>query len=207
VNGKCISASWAGLLTIGQGPYTVVQAFWKQPTTPTLVPELYAATGIWVGLGGGKSGDAVPVQVGTLMTTGPEGWCSFKPCYSAVYETPATGRAVTIPGFKIRPGDTMAALVDYVHDDFQMYLTDVTTGQRWSSGTIHKNYSLDTAEIAVELPKSIIPEPAYGLAPFKSVQFYNLGIRGSYALQMVSGNRTLVSTSLPSVIVTYHHSS
>jgi hypothetical protein len=52
---------------------------WKQPPTRTVVPELYAATGIWAGIGGGKSGDAVPVQIGTLMTTGPEGWCSFKP--------------------------------------------------------------------------------------------------------------------------------
>jgi hypothetical protein len=71
------------------------------------------------------------VQVGTLMTTGLFGLTpSLKPDYSAFYETPSTGGGVTIPGFKVRAGDTMAALVDYVHGGFQMYLTDVTTGQK-----------------------------------------------------------------------------
>ena len=123
--------------SIGSESYTVAQAWWKQPATRTLVPELYAATGIWVGIGGGKSGDAVAGAGRHSDDHRPGGMVLFKPCYSAVYETPATGRAVTIKGFKVRPGDTMAALVDYVHGGFQMYLLDHTTGQRWSSGVIH----------------------------------------------------------------------
>jgi len=54
VNGKCISANWSGLLAIGNGSYTVVQAYWKQPSTPALFGHLYEATSIWVGLGGGR---------------------------------------------------------------------------------------------------------------------------------------------------------
>lgn len=208
VNGKCISANWAGLLAIGKGSYTVVQAWWKQPATPTLFGHLYEATSIWVGLGGGRQGEAPPVQVGTVMTTGFFGLTSsLKPDYGAFYETPSTGGGVGIAGFKVHPGDTMAALVYYVHGGFQMYLTDVTTGQRWSSGTIHGNYSHDTAEAIVEAPAYDNGKRIYDLAPFGSVRFYNLGIGGVYALQMVRGNRTLASTSLPSVVVTYHHSS
>jgi hypothetical protein len=212
VNGKCVSATWAGLLAIGNGPYTGVITYWKQPATSALVPLEYAATGIWVGIGGGAQGDAVPVQVGTLMSTGLQavgfgtGQCALPPCYSAVWETPATGRAVTISGFTVHPGDEMAASVVY-NGGFDLNLSDITTGQNWSSLDIQGNYSRDTAEIAVELPaNSVTPAPLYGLAPFGSVQFTNIDIGGVYALQMVSGNRTLVSMSLPTPIATYHYS-
>jgi peptidase A4-like protein len=170
--------------------------------------ERLSATSIWVGIGGGKQGEAAPVQVGTVMTTGFFGLTSsFKPDYSAIYETPSTGGAVPISGFNVHPGDTMAAIVDYIHGGFQMYLTDVTTGQRCTSGVIHGNYPTDTAEAIVEAPAYDSGKRFYDLAPFGSVHFYNLGIGGVYALQMVRGDGTLVSTSLPSVVVTYHKSS
>jgi hypothetical protein len=208
VNGKCISANWSGLLAIGNGSYTVVQAYWKQPSTPALFGHLYEATSIWVGLGGGRQGEPAPVQVGTIMTTGFFGLTpSLKPDYSAFYETPSTGGAVGISGFNVHPGDTMAALVASVHGAFHIYLTDVTTGQRWSSGAIHGNFAYDTAEAIVEAPAYDNGKRFYDLAPFGSVKFYNLGIGGVYALQMVRGNTTLASTSLPSVVITYHHSS
>jgi peptidase A4-like protein len=208
VNGKCISANWSGLLAIGNGSYTVVQAYWKQPSTPALFGHLYEATSIWVGLGGGRQGEPAPAQVGTIMTTGFFGLTpSLKPDYSAFYETPSTGGAVGISGFNVHPGDTMAALVAYVHGAFHIYLTDVTTGQRWSSGAIRGNFAYDTAEAIVEAPAYDNGKRFYDLAPFGSVKFYNLGIGGVYALQMVRGNTTLASTSLPSVVITYHHSS
>jgi Peptidase A4 family len=212
VNGKCISGNWAGLLAIGQGPYTAVIAYWKQPATSALVPLLYAATSIWVGLGGGASGDPVPVQVGTLMTTGPDAVkdCALPPCYEAVYETPDTNKAVPISNFTVHSGDEMAATVVVNDGDYSLTLDDMTTGQIWSSPDIFGNWPLNTAEIVVELPSdstSILPD-TYGLAPFKSVQFTNIYIGGVYALQLVDPNdgRTLVSESLPSTIATYHYS-
>ena len=57
-----------------------------------------------------------------------------------------------------------------------------TTGQRWTSGVIHGNYSADTAEVIVEAPAYDYGKRFYDLAPFGSVQFYNLGIGGVYAL-------------------------
>jgi hypothetical protein len=50
-----------------------------------------------------------------------------------------------------------------------MYLTDVTTGQRWSSGIIHENYSSDTAEAIVEAPAYDHGKRIYDLAPYGSV--------------------------------------
>jgi hypothetical protein len=215
VNAQCISENYAGLLAIGYGPYSIAEASWQQPATSALVPLGYGGTGIWVGIGGASTNDtAPPVQIGTMMSTGLQavgigtGQCALPPCYSAVWETPATSKAVTIPGFAVHPGDEMTASVKYGNSGFQMTLLDSTTGKSWSSPVIKGNYSRDTAEVIVELPDVSFPAFPFGVAPFGSVQFTHVQIGGLYAVQMVgpNGSPTLVSTSLPSEIVTFQNS-
>ncbi len=212
LNGKCISANWAGYLAIGYGPYNKVEAGWTQPSTPASAGGLYSATSIWIGIGGGKQGDAAPVQVGTLMTNGVFGRnIHGQPVYSAVYETPATGGEVTISGFTVKPGDSMYAEVSYQDSSFEMFLWDYTSGKGWSSGLIQTNYSRDTAEIIVEAPAYDNGNLFYDLAPFSNVKFTIATLGGAYALQMVrtNKNRTLVSMSAPSGCcsgtATYHY--
>jgi Peptidase A4 family len=206
VNSQCISASWAGLLAIGAGHYNEVIAYWKQPST-TVSYGTYEATSVWVGLGGGATGDPIPVQVGTVMTTGLLGLTtSLQPHYYGVYETPATGGAVTINNFTPKPGDQMAASIVY-NGGYDLNLYDITTGQNWSLLDVKGNWPLNTAEAIVEAPAYDSGKLFYPLAPFKTVQFTNLYIGGVYSLQMVRNGRTIVSTALPSAVVTYHYSS
>jgi Peptidase A4 family len=204
VNGECVSANWAGLLAIGYGPYSSVIAYWIQPSTPVSNGN-YEATAIWVGIGGGASGDPVPVQVGTFTATGPLGVAQG---YSAVYQDPDTGgNDVTISGFAVHPGDEMAASVVDNDGDYSLNLDDMTTGQIWSKLDIYGNWPPNTAEIIVEAPAYGYGHLFYDLTQFGSVQFTNVSIGGVYAVQMVRGNRTLVSMALPSLIATYHYSS
>jgi peptidase A4-like protein len=207
VNSQCITQNWAGLLAIGSGPYSEVIAYWKQPST-TVSYGAYEATSVWVGLGGGAAGDPIPVQVGTVMTTGLLGLTtSLKPHYYGVYETPATGGAITISNFTVNPGDQMAASILYIYGGYNLLLDDITTGHYWSPSSIQGNWPLNTAEAIVEAPAYDNGKLFYPLAPFGTVQFTNLYIGGVYALQMVRNGRTLVSTALPSAVVTYHYSS
>ncbi|HYZ56915.1 MAG TPA: G1 family glutamic endopeptidase [Streptosporangiaceae bacterium] len=211
-HGKCVSANWAGYLAIGHGSYNTVKAGWTQPATPSSAGGRYSVTSIWVGIGGGRQGDTIPVQVGTLMTNGSLARnLHGHPLYSAFYETPATSGAVTISGFTVRAGDDMAAEVEYLNGSFQMFLWDYTSGSHWSSGNIQGNYSRDTAEVIVEAPANV--SGLYDLAPFGSVQFNDVNLGQMYALTMMRGSehRTLISVSRPSgccsFTATYHYSS
>jgi Peptidase A4 family len=201
VNGQCISANWAGLLAIGQGPYNHVGAVWYQPA-PTSSVIGYHATAIWVGIGGVTKGDGL-VQVGTQLADSV-----FGPAYTLVYQTPATGgQEVTVSGYTIQPGDEMDATVLYQNGGYQMYMVDYTAGWYWDSPVFKGNYPRATEEVILEAPAYDYGNLFYPLVPFSSVQFFSVTIGGLYALQMVRNNRTLVSTSLPSLVTTYHYSS
>lgn len=221
-NGECQSGTWAGYLAIGHGPYSKVSAAWMQPAIQPSAGASTYATGIWVGIGGGSTVNPVPVQVGTLMTSGPFAFLQTLGCsgYCAIYETPGTGHVylsscVPIEGggattpCKVSADDDMYAEVDYLNGSFKMLLADYTANWSWRSGVIQGNYPRDTAEVIVEAPAH--GKSSYDLAPFSPVQFNGVNLGLAYGLTMVNGGRTLASVSAPSgccsFTATFHSSS
>jgi peptidase A4-like protein len=158
------SSNWAGYAVSG-ATFTDVKGTWVQPAvTCAAAGSTYAA--FWVGLGGMVDNN------GGLEQTGTESDCEDgMPSYRAWYELlPAA--AVTVP-VAIAPGDTVSAEVSADGAVATLTLTDVTTGQTFSTQATPATLDTSSAEWIAEAPSRCFGSHCLPLrlANFGTVQF------------------------------------
>ena len=158
------SSNWAGYVVSAPGAsFSDIKGTWIEPTANCTGTT--AASAFWIGLGGAAQSSAGLEQIGSSADCQ-----SGRPSYYAWYEIlPAA--SVTLP-VRISPGDTISA--EFAANDitFIFTLSDVTTGETYSTTTTVDNPAVDSAEWIAEAPSicaskcRILP-----LANFGSVGF------------------------------------
>jgi Peptidase A4 family len=136
------STNWSGYAAQGT-TFTNVQGTWVQPAvTCPAGASTYSA--FWVGLGGFTGG-------GGLEQIGTESNCLLgRPEYTAWYEfLPAPSTPI---GMTISAGDTVSAQVSLDGDVVTMTLTDVTTGETFSTQDTPDLLDVSSAEWIAEAP-------------------------------------------------------
>jgi hypothetical protein len=153
------SENWAGYIVQGvSGAVSDVSAQWIVPSVTCGSDKTYAA--IWIGIDG--SSDRTVEQIGTEQDC-ENGQALYYPWFE-MYPRPPSN-LLKLP---IEPGHVMKAEVKYTgSDQFTMTLTDVTTGQNFSTTRTDRGARRRSAEWIVEAPASrhILP-----LANFDTVQ-------------------------------------
>jgi hypothetical protein len=166
VHSSASSSNWAGYAVSGS-TFTDVKGTWVQPaaTCTTTATSSYAA--FWVGLGGFAGGD------GGLEQTGTESDCrSGQPVYDAWYELLPDG-SVHVP-LDISAGDTISAEVGIDGAVVTLTLTDVTTGQTFSTQATPSILDDSSAEWIAEAPSQCFSADRCSqlpLANFGTVEF------------------------------------
>jgi Peptidase A4 family len=158
------SSNWAGYAVSGAS-FTDVKGTWVQPAvTCPATGSTYAA--FWVGLGGFAGGD------GGLEQTGTEADCrDGQAFYRAWYEIlPAA--SVDVP-VGIAPGDKVSAEVGVDGPVATLTLTDVTTGQTFTTQATPSVLDTASAEWIAEAPSRCFGSRCITLplANFGTVQF------------------------------------
>jgi hypothetical protein len=158
------SSNWAGYAVSG-ATFTDVKRTWVQPAVACpSAPPAYAA--FWVGLGGAAGGD------GGLEQTGTEADCEGgQASYHAWYEIlPAA--SVNVP-VTITPGDTVSAEVSVDGPVATLTLTDVTTGETFTTQSTPSVLDTASAEWIAEAPSRCFGSRCLTLqlANFGTVQF------------------------------------
>ena len=140
--------NWAGYVQDGTaGEFTAIKDKWKVPTvsnTQKKATKDYYAQQI-VGIGGYGS-DSTLIEAGTETD-----YINGKAVYEAFAEDSSMGESV-FPGITIHPGDVVTALVEeYTTNDWEMAVTDVTTGV---TGDLNTGYSSsgESAEVVLDRP-------------------------------------------------------
>ncbi len=165
VHAAAASSNWAGYAVTGS-TFTDVKGTWVQPAlTCPATGSSYAA--FWVGLGG-ETGN------GGLEQTGTEADCqNGRVSYSSWYETLPDG-SVQVP-VTVTPGDTVSAEVaaDTTAGTATLTLTDVTTGQTFTTTTTPSILDTSSAEWIAEAPSQCLGSRCLQLplANFGTVQF------------------------------------
>jgi hypothetical protein len=160
------SSNWAGYAVTGSS-FTDVRGTWVQPavTCPVTPTATYAS--FWVGLGGMSGGNGGLEQIGT------ESDCRFgQATYRAWYEL-LPDASVTVP-VAISAGDTVAAEVSVDGSTATLSLTDVTTGQGFTTSATPSLLDTPSAEWIAEAPSSCFAAnkcTQLPLANFGTVQF------------------------------------
>jgi hypothetical protein len=177
--GKTVhTGNWAGYIALPQhssGKFRFVEATFTVPsvncgTTPN------ALSVHWVGLDGFNSG--------TVEQDGVESDCnSGTPAYSAWWETFPGNSIQTV--FSLNAGDAVTASVFFNtgsgahHDQYNLVLTDVTSGQNfnlWKSCASGSTCENNSAEIISEAPSSggtIQPLADYGIENYVNVKIHD----------------------------------
>lgn len=143
------STNWAGYAVSG-GTFTDVKGTWVQPAvTCPASSSTYSA--FWVGLGGfvGGTGNGGLEQVGT------DSDCHFgTPSYTAWYELLPD---VSIPApVTISPGDTVSAEVNTDLSSATLTITDVTTGETFTTQQTPSVLDATSAEWIAEAPSQCV---------------------------------------------------
>ena len=153
------SENWAGYIVQGQsGAVTDVSAQWVVPSLTCGAQDTYAA--IWIGIDG--STDRTVEQIGTEQDC-VNGRALYYPWYEMFPRPPSN--LLKLP---IEPGHVIKADVKYTgSNQFTMTITDVTTGQNFSTTRTDKGARRRSAEWVVEAPASrgVLP-----LADFGTIQ-------------------------------------
>jgi hypothetical protein len=170
------SGNWAGYAALPQhsgGQFRFVEATFTVPSVNcTTTPSSFSVH--WVGLDGFSSS--------TVEQDGVESDCSgTTPEYSAWWETFPGNSIQTV--FSLNAGDAVTASVFFDtgsgthHDQYNIVLTDVTSGQSFSKwencgASSCKNNS---AEIISEAPSSngVLPLADYGIESFVNVKVHD----------------------------------
>jgi hypothetical protein len=162
------STNWSGYAVSGFGPYESVSSSWTQPAVDCLkTPTGWSA--FWVGLDGDttntveQTGTEADCSSGTAVYYG---WYEMYPKYPVNYSNPVSA------------GDRFSASVKYMgRGDFQLTLSDTTSG--WSQTTTQrlKSAKLGSAEVIAEAPSS--GRGALPLADFGTVGFSGAAFNGS----------------------------
>ncbi|MCW3994757.1 MAG: G1 family endopeptidase [Candidatus Bathyarchaeota archaeon] len=167
-----VSLSWAGY-TVADGvsatqlEVTFVNASW-------VVPQVNASSGngrssAWIGIGGQTDGTLIQVGTEHIALDGSV-------TYMAWYEL-LPDYAITIPEITVAPGDVITAaitLVNFNTDEWNIRLSDATSGQTFSQNFIY-NSTRSSGEWIVERPT--VNKQISSLANFGSITFSDCNIR------------------------------
>jgi hypothetical protein len=164
VHAAAASSNWAGYAVSGS-TFMDVKGTWIQPgVTCPATGSTYSA--FWVGLGG-FNGDSAGLE-----QTGTESDCiDGQPVYSAWYELlPAASVPVTMT---VSPGDTMSAEVSTDGTTVTLTVSDVTTGETFSTQQTPSVVDTSSAEWIAEAPSRCFGQHCLPLqlANFGTVQF------------------------------------
>jgi Peptidase A4 family len=172
------SPNWAGYISLPQhssGKFRFVEATFTVPSVNcTTTPSSFSVH--WVGLDGFNSG--------TVEQDGVESDCDGStPAYSAWWETFPGNTIQTV--FSLNAGDAVTASVFFNaasgtphHDQYNLVLTDVTSGQHfnlWESCAPGSTCKNNSAEVISEAPSSgsILPLADYGIENFVNVKIHD----------------------------------
>jgi thiol-disulfide isomerase/thioredoxin len=139
-----ISLNWSGYAVTGKKPYTYVHSTYVQPTiTCPGVADQYTSN--WVGLDGYN--DETVEQDGTAA------WCGgaddTTPKYEAWYEMyPANSVNV----FAVHPGDIIDVTVTYASSEFELTVSDLSTGKTATDTAACSTCERASAEWIIERP-------------------------------------------------------
>ena len=165
------SANWAGyaaessISSPANGFVNSVSGSWVVPTLTCGISNTYVAT--WVGIDGYSDK--------TVEQTGTEQNCvgGVQNNYAWYEAYPKTSHVI-VHGMIIHAGDTMSSSVTYTgHSQFQVLITDVTTGESFHHKITIKGASRQSAEWITEAPYSggILPLANFGTINFSNSQF------------------------------------
>jgi hypothetical protein len=140
------STNWAGYAVSGS-TFSDVKGTWVQPAVNCPAAETSSYAAFWVGLGGLSGGN------GGLEQTGTESDCrDGRAVYAAWYELlPDT--SVSVP-MSISAGDTISAEVSVDGGVATLTLTDVTTGQTFTTQASPSLLDISSAEWIAEAPSA-----------------------------------------------------
>jgi hypothetical protein len=213
------SSNWSGYaietnLTYPQkGAVTDVKGSWVVPAVDvSQTPNAYSS--FWIGIDGYSSGTVE--QIGTDSDAS-----SGSPQYYAWYEMYPKW-PVTLK-MKISPGDKMSAEVKYLgKGNFQLTITDITTGITFSTTQKSSSAKMSSAEWIAEAPWSggVLPLADFGTVSFTNAQATLNGVTGSInysgwqydAITMTTASGTVkaqpssLSSGGSSFSVTWYHS-
>jgi hypothetical protein len=166
VHDAASSTNWAGYAVSGS-TFTDVKGTWVQPAATCTTSEMSSYSAFWVGLGGFAGGG------GGLEQTGTESDChNGHAAYAAWYELLPDG-SVSVP-LTISAGDTISAEVSVDGALVTFTLTDVTTGQTFSTQATPAVLDISSAEWIAEAPSACYSANRCAqltLANFGTVQF------------------------------------
>jgi Peptidase A4 family len=119
------SPNWAGYALVGTG-FTEARGSWTVPgVNCTAHPN--GAASFWVGLDGWDNY--------TVEQTGTESQCNGENLVSYAWYEFFPKAGVTITSIHVSPGDNMSASVVYDDGQFVVTMTDVTTGESYSTAS------------------------------------------------------------------------
>ncbi len=156
------SLNWSGYAVTGQtNSVSDVKASWIVPAIQGTCPSTSQYSSFWVGIDGFSSS--------TVEQTGTDSDCrSGSPSYYAWYEF-YPHPSFIINGLTVHPGDTISAEVKYNGAKFVVTITDLTTGQTFSTSARVNSAQRSSAEWIAEAPSSsggILPLADFGTASF-----------------------------------------
>jgi hypothetical protein len=172
------SSNWSGyaaqtnLNNPQSGAVTAVGGNW---TVPAVSGPSRGVTysSVWVGIDGYSSNSVE--QLGT-----EEDWVNGAPQYSAWYEI-YPNYPVTI-NMAVSPGDKITASVNYEGSgQFLLSMTDLTTGQSFSTTQVYAQAQRSSAEWIVEAPSSnsgVLPLASFGTVSFSNCTATINGVTG-----------------------------
>src|SRR3989441_13014119 len=147
-SGSFSSTNWRGYAVTGSvGSVTDAKGSWKVPTIVGTCPSTNEYSSFWVGIDGFNSG--------TVEQTGTDSDCqNGVPTYYAWYEF-YPHPSFLINGISVHPGDVISAEAHALgNGKFTVSISDITTGQSFStSSTVHRARQ-SSAEWIAEAPSS-----------------------------------------------------
>lgn len=160
------STNWAGYAVSGT-TFTDVKGTWVQPAANCSATATSSYAAFWIGLGGLSGGN------GGLEQTGTESDCrNGEAVYSAWYEL-LPDSSVDVP-LTISAGDTVSAEVSVDGGVATLTLTDVTTGQTFTTHATPSIIDTSSAEWIAEAPSACYTADRCAqltLANFGAVEF------------------------------------
>ena len=189
--GSASSYNWSGYaVTGGNGSVGDVKGSWIVPPVTCDTGTEYSS--FWVGIDGFNSN--------TVEQIGTDSDChSGSPAYYAWFEF-YPHPMFTINKLAINPGDEMSAHVQYAQRQFTVTITNVTTGQSFSTSTRVNSAQRSSAEWVAEAPSSaggILPLADFGTVSYSgdtatvggaSKVIGGFGTANVYAITMVDGS-------------------
>lgn len=162
-----VTRGWAGYVVRATGSsFGRAAASWTLPRIVCNRPG--SSVGVWVGLGGARSGSRALEQVGTSADCSDRGLASYSAWYQLFPSAP-----VEVP-MAVAPGDRLNATVTVAGRTVSVTFENLSTGATFSSDTWMRAPETDSAEWIVEAPSACFtmcsPLP---LADFGKVTFTN----------------------------------